>query len=167
MTDFKTEIRSLHLEEEHRPYRAPVEIETAVLAYGSKTEIPEGAKLRKNGDPDRRYLKRSPEYREYISHYMKEMYRDRPELCSEKARPMIEANTGKPWTEERKKERSELLKQYVWITNDRENKRIKKDAPLPEGWRRGRLPFSEEANRKRGLSKHLNHLKKIQAASED
>ena len=171
MSNYIEEIRSLHLEEENRPYRPPVEIETAVLAYGSLIEIPEGqtVKCKKDGDPDKRYLPRSPEYREYISKYMKEMYRDRPELCSEKARPMFEANRGKPWSEERKKARSELLKQYVWITNDKENKRIKKDSQIPEGWRRGRLPFSAEWNKKRGDSKHQNHLKKLeeQTASRD
>lgn len=164
MSNYIEEIRSLHLEEENRPYRPQIEIETAVLAYGSKIEIPEGqtVKCKKDGDPDKRYLQRSPEYREYISRYMKEMYQRNPDLAYERGRIMFEANIGKPWSEQRRKDRSELQKNYIWITNDKENKRIRKDSQIPEGWRRGRLPFSAEWNKKRGDAKHQNHLKKLE-----
>jgi hypothetical protein len=56
---------------------------------------------------------------------------------------------GKKHTEEWKKSHSLLMKerqkgkknsQYgtMWITNGAENRKIKKDLPLPEGWRKGR-----------------------------
>lgn len=169
MSSYKELISELHLEEENRPYRPPVEIETAVLAWGSKIEIPEGqtVRLTRGGEPDKRYLQRSPEYREYMSHYMKEMYKNNPELCRKKGRPMVEANTGKPWSEQRKKDRSELLHSYIWITNDKENKRIKKDSQIPEGWRRGRSDINPEWRRKIADSRHQNHLKKLEDASKD
>lgn len=162
--DFRTEIRSLNLEEENRPYKAPVEIETAVLAYGSKIEIPEGqtVRLTKGGDPDKRFIKRSPEYREYISRYMKEMYQRNPGLAYQRGRNMVNANTGKPWSEQRRKERSELLKNYIWITNGTDNTRVRKDSQIPEGWRKGRSDINPEWRKKIGESKHRNHLKKLE-----
>lgn len=56
---------------------------------------------------------------------------------------------GKNHTEEWKKNHSETMKekqkgvknsQYgtIWITNGTENKKMKKNLPLPEGWRKGR-----------------------------
>jgi hypothetical protein len=52
---------------------------------------------------------------------------------------------GKKHSEETKKKISEKCSgknasQYgtIWITNDKETKKIKKDQPIPNGWRRGR-----------------------------
>lgn len=160
--DFRAEIRSLHLEEEYA--KPQIEIETAILAYGSKIEIPEGqiVKLTRDGSPDKRYLQRSPEYREYISKYMKEMYQRNPGLAYQRGRNMVNANTGKPWSEQRRKERSELLKNYIWITNGTDNTRVRKDSQIPEGWRKGRSDINPEWRKKIGESKHRNHLKKLE-----
>ena len=164
MSNYIEEIRALHLEEENRPYRPKVKIETAVLAWGSKMEIPEGqtVRLTKGGDPDKRYLPRSPEYREYISRYMKEMYQRNPDLAYQRGMNMVNANTGKPWSEQRRKDRSELQKNYIWITNGTDNTRVRKDSQIPEGWRRGRSGIDTEWRKKISDSIHTNHLKKME-----
>ena len=38
----------------------------------------------------------------------------------------------------------------IWITNGDTNTMIHRSDPIPEGWRRGRLPFSEETRRRIG-----------------
>jgi hypothetical protein len=66
-------------------------------------------------------------------------------------------NTQVGWDEQRKREFIEKMKKVnasrpsssyghtggtIWITNGTEQTRVSPDLPLPEGWRKGRLPHS-------------------------
>tara|TARA_R110000796_G_scaffold20964_8_gene62011 strand:+ start:41 stop:568 length:528 start_codon:yes stop_codon:yes gene_type:complete len=41
---------------------------------------------------------------------------------------------------------------YIWITNDKEAKKVLKSETIPNGWRRGRLPLSDSTKEKIGMS---------------
>jgi hypothetical protein len=74
------------------------------------------------------------------------------------AKNLSESNKGRIISEERKAKVSKQFTNVIWINNGIENKVIKKDVEMPDGWIKGRLPYkvkrvlSEEAKRKIGLA---------------
>lgn len=90
---------------------------------------------------------RTPEYRQYISSYMRKYYEEHPEARAKQAERMKTVKKHN-WTEEERKQMSERQKGDFWINNGERETKIHKDCPIPEGYIKGRLPRSEESKKK-------------------
>lgn len=90
---------------------------------------------------------RTPEYRQYISSYMRKYYEEHPEAKAKQAERMKTIKKHN-WTEEERKQMSERQKGDFWINNGERETKMHKDCPIPEGYIKGRLPRSEESKKK-------------------
>lgn len=92
---------------------------------------------------------RTPEYRQYISSYMRKYYEEHPEAREKQAERMKTVKKHE-WSESERKQMSERQKGDRWIHNAdyTQEAKIHKDAPIPDGWSLGRKKRSEESKQK-------------------
>jgi len=89
------------------------------------------------------------------------------EIKKEIKKRISEQNKGKQRTESAKSKISEHFNGSIYINNGKENKRIKSGGIIPEGWKKGRLPYktkrilSEETKRKIGNANKISLLGNI------